>query len=85
MVKLVKLYALGLASIKLKAHLLYYNLTGANLGVGLAGSKLLTASGHCIIITCQTQAKADAATDKCLSYAAASGDFFTHCTVLEVR
>mmetsp|Transcript_46171 Transcript_46171/g.53947 ORF Transcript_46171/g.53947 Transcript_46171/m.53947 type:complete len:401 (+) Transcript_46171:48-1250(+) len=51
-------------------------ITGANSGVGLAGAKLLTASGHRVILACRTQAKADAAAAKCMAYAATSGDSF---------
>ena len=51
-------------------------LTGANSGVGLAGAKLLIASGHHVILACRTQAKADAAAAKCMAYATTSGDSF---------
>jgi len=47
-------------------------ITGANSGVGLAGAKLLTASGHKVILACRTKAKADIAVQKCMDYAASS-------------
>jgi len=51
-------------------------ITGANSGVGLAGAKLLTAAGHRVTLACRTQAKADAAAEKCRAYAASPSDKF---------
>ena len=47
-------------------------ITGANSGVGLAGSKLLVAAGHHVTLACRTQDKADAAAQACLDYAAST-------------
>lgn len=49
-------------------------ITGANSGVGLAAAKLLTAAGHRVTLACRTQAKADAAAEACMAYAASKGD-----------
>jgi NAD(P)-dependent dehydrogenase (short-subunit alcohol dehydrogenase family) len=49
-------------------------ITGANSGVGLAAAKLLTAAGHRVTLACRTQAKADAAAEACMVYAASKGD-----------
>jgi protochlorophyllide reductase len=49
-------------------------ITGANSGVGLAAAKLLTAAGHRVTLACRTQAKANAAAEACMTYAASKGD-----------
>ena len=46
-------------------------ITGANSGVGLAGSKLLVAAGHRVILACRNQAKAEAACATCTEFASA--------------
>ena len=47
---------------------------GASSGVGLSGSKLLTAAGHDVTLACRTAAKAEAAAAACNAYAASGGD-----------
>lgn len=43
--------------------------TGANSGVGLAGAKILTASGHRVTLACRTLAKAESAAAACEAFA----------------
>jgi len=57
-----------------KAPVRHVVITGASSGVGLAGAKLLVASGHRVTLACRTKAKADGAARACMEYAASGTD-----------